>query len=251
MPYTVSQVAKLAGLSVRALHHYDELGLLTPSSRTESGYRLYSEADLERLQQILFFRELAFPLEEIRRILDDPDFDRRAALHLQRTLLAERASQTRALIDAVDRALEALEGGAPLKHEQMFDAFDPSRHEEEVRERWGDTDAYRESARRTRNYTRDQWRAIQTESEEIVRELAGQMESGAAPGSEAAMSLAERHRLHIDSRFYPCSHFMHRMLGDMYVEDERFRAHYERVRPGLAVYVRDAIHANAANAGRS
>src|SRR5262245_46166947 len=110
MPYTVSQVSRLARLSVRALHHYDEIGLLTPSARSEAGYRLYSEADLERLQQILFFRELAFPLEEIRKILDDPGFDRRAALLMQRTLLEERAGQTRALIAAVDRALAALDG---------------------------------------------------------------------------------------------------------------------------------------------
>src|SRR5215468_2270868 len=114
MPYTVSQVARMTRLSVRALHHYDEIGLLVPSARTEAGYRLYGDRDLERLQQILFFRELAFPLEEIARILDDPKFDRRAALLSQRAMLQERAAQAGALIAAVDRALEALDGGAPL-----------------------------------------------------------------------------------------------------------------------------------------
>jgi DNA-binding transcriptional MerR regulator len=250
MRYTVSQVAKLARLSVRALHHYDEIGLLVPSARTDAGYRLYGDADLERLQQILFFRELAFPLEEIRHILDDPDFDRRAALRMQRTMLEERASQARALIAAVDRALEALEGGAPMKDEEMFEAFDSAR-DDEARERWGETEEYRESARRTRRYTREDWRAIRAEGEAITRELASQMEAGAAPSSEAAMALAERHRLHIDSRFYPCSHAMHRGLSEMYVEDPRFRDHYERVRPGLAAYVRDAIRANGAKGDRS
>jgi MerR family transcriptional regulator, thiopeptide resistance regulator len=246
MPYTVSQVAKLARLSVRALHHYDEIGLLVPSARTEAGYRLYGEADLERLQQILFFRELAFPLEEIRRILDDPEFDRGAALRMQRALLEERASHARALIDAVDRALEALEGGAQLKEDEMFEAFDPSQYEDEVRERWGDTEAYRESARRTKGYTKDDWRAIRAEQEEITRALAAEMESGAPASAETAMDLAERHRLHIDRRFYPCSPAMHRGLGEMYVEDSRFRENYERVRAGLAVYLRDAIRANTA-----
>ena len=246
MPYTVSQVAKLARLSVRALHHYDEIGLLVPSARTEAGYRLYGKADLERLQQIMFFRELAFPLEEIRRLLDDPAFDRRAALLMQRSMLQERAAQARALIAAVDRALEAMEGGAPLKDEEMFEAFDPAQYEDEVRERWGDTEAYRESARRTKRYTQDDWRQIRAEGEGITRGLAAQLEAGAAPDSQAAMDLAEQHRLHIDQRFYPCSHAMHRGLGEMYVEDARFRENYERVRAGLAAYVRDAFRANAA-----
>lgn len=246
MPYTVSQLAKLARLSVRALHHYDEIGLLVPTARTEAGYRLYGEADLERLQQILFFRELAFPLEEIRRILDDQEFDRRAALRMQRSMLEERRAHAQALIAAVDRALEALEGGAPLKDEDMFQAFDTAQYEDEVRERWGDTEAYRESGRRTKGYTKGDWRAIRAELEEITRALAAQLDSGAPANGEAPMDLAERHRLHIDRRFYPCSHAMHRGLGEMYVEDLRFRENYERVRAGLAVFVRDAIRANAA-----
>lgn len=248
MPYTVSQVARMTRLSVRALHHYDEIGLLAPSARTEAGYRLYCDRDLERLQQILFFRELAFPLEEIRRILDDPEFDRRAALLMQRSMLEERASHARALIDAVDRALEALEGGTPLKSEEMFDAFDPSRYEDEVRERWGDTESYRESSRRTKGYSKEDWSAIRAEQREITRAFGDQMEAGTPPDAEAAMDLAERHRLHIDRRFYPCSHGMHRGLGEMYVEDVRFRASYEEVRTGLATYMRDAIRANAARA---
>jgi DNA-binding transcriptional MerR regulator len=252
MPYTVSQVARLARLSVRALHHYHEIGLLVPSARTEAGYRLYGEADLERLQQILFFRELAFPLEEIRRLLDDPGFDRRAALLMQRTLLEERASQARALLAAVDRALEALEGGEPVKEDEMFEAFgdhDPAQYEQEVLERWGETEAYRESSHRTKSYTQEDWRDIRAEGEGITRGLAEQLEAGTSPQSQPAMDLAEEHRLHIDRRFYPCSHAMHRALGEMYVEDMRFRENYERMRAGLAEYVRDAIRANAARAG--
>src|SRR5262249_28247433 len=151
----------------------------------------------------------------------------RAALLSQRAMLQESAARARALIAAVDRALEALEGGGPLNGEQMFEAFDPARYEGEARERGGETGAYQESSRRTRRYTQEDWAAIRAEGVEITRAQASQMESGAAASSEPAMDLAERHRQHIERRFYRCSYTMHRMLGDMYVEDSRFREHYE------------------------
>src|SRR5262245_9607545 len=111
MGLTVSQVSKLSGVSIRTLHHYDEIGLLRPSGRTGGGYRQYGDKELQRLQQVLFFRELEFPLEEITRILRDPDFDLQAALLMQRQLLEEKATQIRALIAAVDAAIEATERG--------------------------------------------------------------------------------------------------------------------------------------------
>src|SRR5690349_6833670 len=137
MAFTVSQVARLSGVSVRALHHYDEIGLLRPSGRSSSGYRLYDDADLDRLQQILFFRELEFPLPEILRILGDPDFDLRAALQMQRQMLAERTVRTNALIAAVDAAIARLEKGAttvtkdekPESKDDMFTAWREFRSE--------------------------------------------------------------------------------------------------------------------------
>src|SRR5688572_12885860 len=151
MELKVSDVAKLAGVSVRALHHYDEIGLLRPSGRSAAGYRLYSDDDLKKLQQILFFKELGFPLEEIRRIVGAPDFDVRAALLMQRRLLTEKSARLDALIRAVDAALDSLEGGTAMTKEEMFEVFgsdDPSQYEDEVKERWGETEAYRESKRR-------------------------------------------------------------------------------------------------------
>jgi MerR family transcriptional regulator, thiopeptide resistance regulator len=152
--YQVKEVASIAGVSVRALHHYDELGLLVPSGRTEAGYRRYSGDDLLRLQQILIGRELGMPLEEIKRSLDDPGFDRRAALERQREELATRAERTAAMLRAVDAALAALtnegEGGKTMKDmtreeiTALFDGFDPADYEDEVRARWGKTDAYAE-----------------------------------------------------------------------------------------------------------
>ncbi|MFY2562326.1 MerR family transcriptional regulator [Corallococcus terminator] len=252
MALTVSQVARLAKVSVRALHHYDELGLLCPSGRSEAGYRLYTQADLERLQQVLFFRELAFPLEEIRRILSDARFDLRAALLMQRQLLSERASRLDALRRTVDQALEALEQGKPMDNEKMFEAFgdfDPSKYEAEVKERWGDTEAYRESARRTSRYKKEEWSAIKAEQDRILGALAEQLVAGRPATDPEVLALAEAHRQFITKWFYPCSHVMQRSFGEMYVSDSRFTENLDSVRPGLARYMRDAFVANAERHG--
>ncbi|MCY1021386.1 MerR family transcriptional regulator [Pyxidicoccus sp. MSG2] len=252
MALTVSQVARLAKVSVRALHHYDEIGLLSPSERSEAGYRLYTQADLQRLQQVLFFRELEFPLEEIRRILGDPSFDLRSALRMQRQLLSERAARLDALLGAVDSALDALEKGKTMDQEKMFEAFgdfDPTKYEAEVKERWGDTEAYRESARRSARYTKQDWQEMKAELDRIQQALAEQLDAGRAPSEPAAMDLAEQWRQHISKWFYPCSYAMHRGLGEMYVSDSRFMENIDRVKPGLARFTRDAILANAERHG--
>jgi len=253
MSLTVSQVARLAGVSVRTLHHYDEIGLLVPSGRSEAGYRLYEQPDLQRLQQVLFFKELGFPLEEITRIVRDPAFDLQAALLMQRQLLTERASRIQALIRAVDAALDSLEKGTAMTKEEMFEVFgdfDPAKYEDEVRERWGNTEAYKESARRTKRYTKKDWEQIKAEGGELMREMAAQLEAGRAPTDPAVMALAERHRAHIDRWFYPCSPEMHRGLGELYVNDPRFTETFEKVRTGLAEFTRDAFRANAERASR-
>jgi DNA-binding transcriptional MerR regulator len=150
--YTVGEVASLAHVSVRTLHHYDAIGLLTPSDRTASGYRLYRHWDLEQLQHILLYRELDFPLDAIGRLMLDPTFDRRAALAAHRDQLAGRAQHLTRIVAAIDAALDALTKGEPMNDTDMFEVFgdfDPTAHEPEVMERWGKTDAYAESARRT------------------------------------------------------------------------------------------------------
>lgn len=250
MGLTVSRVAQIAGVSVRALHHYDEIGLLRPSARSASGYRFYSQADLERLQQILFFKELGFPLDEIHRLLGDPGFDMEAALRMQRQLLLEKAERVQQLLAAVDRALDALQRGTTMTREEMFEVFgqDHARYEEEAEKRWGDTDAYRESRRRTGGYSKQDWGKIKEESGRIYQALADLAAAGKAPDDPAAMDAAEEHRLHIDRWFYPCSRPMHRALGEMYVGDPRFTEFFERIRPGLALYARDAFRANAGRA---
>jgi MerR family transcriptional regulator, thiopeptide resistance regulator len=251
MGLKVSEVAKLSGVSVRTLHHYDQIGLLSPATRTGAGYRMYEQADLERLQQVLFFRELGFQLEEIRRMVRDKKYDVRAALRMQKQLLTEKSVRIHALIQAVEAALDAHETGTVMTKEEMFEVFgdfEPAKYEEEVKQRWGDTEAYKESAKRTKKYGKKEWAQIKAEGEEIGLAFAKLMEAGIKATDPRAMDIAEKHRRHIDRWFYPCSHQMHRGLGEMYVNDPRFAENIERIKPGLAQYWRDA---NAANADRN
>ena len=232
-------------MTVRALHHYDEIGLLSPSDRSEAGYRLYSYADLERLQEVLVWRQLGFSLAEIKALLDEPGYDRGSALRRQRELVELQIERLGTTARAIDAALEAHRSGTRLKETTMFEGFDPSEYEDEARERWGHTEAYRESARRTAEYGEREWQQIRAEFEEIVRSFAGLLAAGQPATGEAARAVAERHRRHITRWFYPCSPGMHRGLAEMYISDERFKQNYERQAAGLAAYVHDATNANA------
>lgn len=248
MAMTVSQVARLTGVSIRTLHYYDEVGLLRPSGRSEAGYRLYAPADLNRLQQVLFFRELGFSLEEILRIVSEPGFDVGAALRTQRQLLTEKAVRLQALLTAVDQAIARVERGDPMETQdvkEMFKDFRPQEYAAEVEQRWGDTEAYRESKRRTAGYTQRDFAAVKAESEALFGRLAALLDAGAAPTTTAAMDAAEEHRQHIERWFYPCPKTLHRGLGELYVNDPRFTANIDRVRSGLAAYACAAFRANA------
>lgn len=248
MSYTISKVASLASVSVRTLHHYDEEGVLQPSSRSDAGYRLYSDEDLERLQQVLFFRELGFSLNDIRELMREPGHDSESALRMQRDLLEQRATHLEAMIATIDRTLDAHTKGTPMNKEDMFEVFgdfDPAEHEEEARERWGDTDAYAESARRTKRYTKDDWLRIKQEGAAVVEGLVARMDAGAGPDDPEVQALVEEHRMQIDRNFYPCSKEMHAGLGRMYVADPRFAKTYDDARPGLAQFLCDAILINA------
>ncbi len=243
--YQIGQLARLARISVRTLHYYDELGLVVPSGRSDGGYRLYTDADLARLQQVLLYRAVGLPLVEIGAILRDPAFDRRAALVEQRAKLVADAAHTRALIELVDRTLLSLDQGENMKPEDQFDGFDSHRYDDEVAQRWGQTAAFAESQRRTKKYDDTQWTVIRAEEAQIVRALGELLRAGVAATDERALDAAERHRLHIDRWFYPCGYAMHVGLGQMYLADERFAQRYEQEAPGLTEFVVDAITANA------
>ena len=243
---TVGKMADLAGVTVRTLHHYDALGLLSPVARSQAGYRLYEDADCERLQEILFYRELGFGLEEINAILRSPEYDRAGALRHQRDLLVVRKDRLQTMIGAVETALDGHRKGIPMTKEEMFEVFgdfDPKEHEAEVEQRWAGP-ALEQSKRRTKTYGKDQWKEAKAEGESITAELAERLRAGHAPEDVATMDLAEQHRQHIGRWYYECSHEMHAGLGDMYVADPRFTEYYDKYAPGLAVFVKSAIHAN-------
>ncbi|GAA1415651.1 MerR family transcriptional regulator [Catellatospora coxensis] len=248
MAYTVGKVAELAGVTVRTLHHYDEIGLLSPSERSSTGYRRYVDADLERLQQILYYRELQFSLEEIAAILDDPQSDATAHLRRQHELLTGRIKRLQEMVTAIEFAMEASKVGVNLTPEERFEVFgdfNPDDYTEEVEQRWGGTDAYRESTRRTARYTKDDWLRNKQENEDWGRRFTALMDSGTPAESPEAMDLAEEHRQLISRWFYECNYEIHTGLADMYLADERFMATYEAIKPGMTQYLHDAIHANA------
>ena len=248
----VGAVARMAGVTVRTLHHYDEIGLLRPTGRSEAGYRRYTEVDLERLQRILFYRELEFGLDQIKEAMADGDADALDHLRRQHRLLQDRIERLRRLADAVAKAMEAHQMGinlTPQERLEVFGDFDPDAYAAEVEERWGDTDAYRESARRATRYTKADWARIKAEGGAVTELLAAAMRARLPADGPEAMDAAEAHRRQIDEAFYPCSYEMHAGLAEMYLADPRFTATYEAVAPGLAQYVHDAILANAARHG--
>ncbi|BDH15937.1 MerR family transcriptional regulator [Streptomyces hygroscopicus] len=248
MSYSVGQVAAFAGVTVRTLHHYDEIGLLLPGERNHAGHRRYGEDDLDRLQQILFYRELGFPLEEVAALLDDPDADPQEHLRRQHDLLTGRIGRLQEMAAAVEHAMEARRMNVRLTPEEKFEVFgdfDPDAYAAEAEERWGGTDAYKESQRRAAAYTKDDWKRLTAEFDALHRAMADLLAQGVPADSEAAMDVAEEHRRFISGTYYDCPYEMHSGLGEMYVTDERFTATYEAIRPGLAVYMRDAMLANA------
>jgi MerR family transcriptional regulator, thiopeptide resistance regulator len=246
--YSVGEVAHLAGVTVRLLHHYDDIGLLVPRGRTSAGYRRYGWAELERLQRILAYRALGLDLDAIAKILDDPAVDPVEHLRRRHAELTEQVDRLRAQLAAIEKTVEARQMGIQLSAEEMFEVFgddDPTQYEEEVRERWGDTDAYRESRRRTSSYGTQDWLRIKAEAAAISARQAELFRAGVAPDAVEAMDAVEAHRQHISRWFYDCGYDLHRGLGQMYVSDPRFTAHYEEQAPGLAAWVCAAMGANA------
>ncbi len=246
--YAVSDVAAIAAVSVRTLHHYDAIGLLCPTERAANGYRRYSPGDLERLQRILAYRELGFELSAIRDLLDDPATDRLEHLRRQAAQLEARMERIAAMRATLHKTMEAYQMGIDLDPKEMLEVFgdvDPTEHAVEAEERWGDTDAYRQSRERTRRYGKEDWTRMQQEAERIERRLARAYAAGVPADAPEAMDAAEEHRQHIGRWFYDCSTEMHAGLADLYEADPRFARHYDDRAPGLAVYVAAAVRANA------
>jgi MerR family transcriptional regulator, thiopeptide resistance regulator len=239
--YTVHQLAHMARVSVRTLHHYDQIGLLQPGSRSAAGYRQYGEKDLLRLQQILFFKELDIPLAEIGRILDDPSFDQVQALRQHRHMLEAQADRLAVLLKTVDRTIDRItEANMTLTDEELYEGFTQEqiqRYSAEVNQKY-DPKMVEESNRRVRKMSKEKWQAVRGEGEAVTRLMASYM--GRPVGDAKVQAAVKRHHAWIEN-FYPCSAEIYRGLGQLYTENDEFRATYEKYAPGLADYMKEAM----------
>ena len=245
---TVGQVAEQFGVTVRTLHHYDQIGLLVPSERTPAGYRLYTAGDIARLQNVVVYRRLGFPLEEIAILLDEPAVDVSEHLRRQRAAVLSRLDEMQDLVTAIDRALEKEMSGNRLTREEQKELFGEGFSDEyakEAEQRWGETEAWKQSQKRPSKYTREDWVQMKAEMEAAGTAFVAAMDEGLPATSEETMDAAEQSRRQIEKWFYDITPQLHRNLGDMYLADPRFTKTYEDIKPGMAQYVRDAIHANA------
>lgn len=242
MAYSVQQLAKLANTSVRTLHYYDEIGLLSPSRVSRNGYRDYDEPELLKLQQILFFRELDFSLTDIRRILSSPYFDMAAALVDHRKLIELKKKRLNKLLATIDQTIKKLNHETSMSDEELYDSFGDEEmkgYAEEAKQRWGSTDAYKQSQARVSKMTQAQMMQLKEEGKKHTQALADAMDLGVASPDVQALIKKSHDGVNF---FYDCSLEMFRNLGQMYVDDPRFTAYYEKFRPGLAVFMRDAIN---------
>ena len=247
---TVGEVSELTGVTVRTLHHYDDIGLLEPSERTAAGYRLYSDADLIRLHSILNWRDMGFGLTDVATMLDDSDQDLTTGLKRQRERLTERSDRLSEMIAALDAAIAIIDQGDTMTDndvKRVFDGFDQAQHEEEVHDRWGDTDSYAQSRRRVDSYSDDDWKRQRRETDDNITSFADLLRSGVPPTDPRAIEAAREHGAIIDRWFYPLSPQAHLGLAQMYVTDSRFEAVYEQAETGLARYISDAIDALHSN----
>lgn len=236
---TVHEVSKISGVSIRALHHYDNIGLLPATEVTNAGYRMYDDTALERLQHILLFKELQFSLKEIKEILDSPDFDRSRALEQQIHLLELRKEHLQNLIDLA-RGIKMI----GVKH-MSFEAFDTKKIDEYARQAkasWGKTDAYKEYEQKTAGRSKEEQQSINVKMMEIFSEF-GKIKNQ-SPDSEAAVGLAKKLQDFITAHFYTCTDEILLGLGEMYAGGGEFTVNIDKVGgAGTAEFADKAIRA--------
>ncbi|MFS0647526.1 MerR family transcriptional regulator [Siminovitchia sp. 179-K 8D1 HS] len=236
----VKEVSDLSGISIRTLHHYDEIGLLSPSQKTPAGYRLYSAADLETLQQILFFKELGFSLKTIKEIIQSPSFDRYEALQLQKKLLLEKRARLDKMIDLVEKTIKHEKGEIEMSNKEKFAGFDFSHnpYEQEARERWGD-EAVDQSNARLARMSKEEQKQMGEQMNAIYRKLAHLKDN--PPESEEAQAAIGEWFTFLNGTVGNYSLAAFKGLGEMYVADERFTKNIDQFGDGLAKFMRDAM----------
>ena len=249
MEYTVNRLAQLSGVSKRTLRYYDEIGLLRPARVTTSGYRIYGQVQVDTLQQVLFYRELGVSLDEIKKMIVAPDFDKEKALQSHLTALTNRKEQIEVLIENVRKTIDSLTGGTIMDNREKFDGFkqklideNEQKYGAEIREKYGD-ETVNQSNAKLKGMTEENWKEQERLSEEIGETLKAAMKEG-NPAGELAQKACELHRRWLlmfwkDGMY---SKEAHRGLGEMYVADERFKVFYEKnVGIGAAEFLRDAL----------
>lgn len=247
----VGETAARLGLTVRTLHHWDEIGLASPAERSRAGYRLYTDADVERLRRIVVYRELGLDLDAIRAILDEPAGGVADQLRVQRAQLAQRITQLHDLDDDLARMIEAQERGILLSDDEQREIFGPDWNTDwpaQARDAYGQSAQWQQYAERAAARSAGDWATVTEAMVAFEAELGAAVDDGATPGDAVSNILVERHRTLL-SQFFPITRQMQVCLGRMYVADPRFSAHYDAVRPGLAVWLSRAIDESARAAG--
>lgn len=236
MKMHIKEFADFTGVSVRTLHYYDEIGLLCPASVDKhTGYRYYDENSLLRMQEILFYRELDFPLRSIGEILSSPSYDKNIALKEQKKLLTLKKERLERLISAIDGA---------VKGENIMRTFDNSefeKHKAEAKEKWGQTSAYEEYTEKTKNYSGQKWNDLAEGIDHILSEFAVCMKIGKTPYSTETQNLVRTLQNHITENYYFCTNEILTGLGQMYVADERFKKNTDKHADGTAEFINEAI----------
>ncbi|TJZ41453.1 MerR family transcriptional regulator [Streptomyces piniterrae] len=257
MGYSVGQISASAGITVRTLHHYDKSGLLSPTERTPAGYRVYSDADLARLQQILFYRELGFPLDEIATILEDPRANALDHLRARHRVLNEQITKLQRLVEVAEQAMEVQQTGVKLSPDERFEVFGEVTFDltyaTDRQRQWHDREGHQQAMARAATHTKEDWAELMAEGAEWRQRLIAAFEAEEPADGERAMDLAEEHRQGIIRWFTPCPTDMHGRIADDFAADPRAFALLvppSEQRPGLAAYLRTAVHANAVRQSR-
>lgn len=246
MEYTINQLAKLAGVSTRTLRYYDQCGLLPPKTVRSNGYRIYGETEVNRLQQILFYRELGVELSEIGRILAENDFDGLSALQNHLAALREKRARLDRLIGNVQKSISSMKGDTEMTDEEKFEGFkeklisdNEQKYGGEIREKYGDEAVGRSNAK-LKNMTKEQYGELEALTQELNRTLKAAFEQG-DPGSELAQKACALHKKWLCFYWDHYSKEAHKSVAQMYVDDPRFTAYYDAIAPGCAVFLRDAV----------
>lgn len=246
MEYTVKKLAKLAGVSKRTLRYYDEIGILKPARINSSGYRIYGETEVDMLQQILFYRELGITLKDIKDILTSPSFDKLCALNSHRKKLLEKRNQLDILISNVEKTIASTEGRVKIMDKEKFEGFkkrfldnNEKEYGKEIRKKYGD-DIINKSNHKIMNMTEERYHELTNLEKEFKEILAKALKTG-DPSSDVAQKSAELHKKWLTYYWSEYTKEAHAGLAQMYVDDERFKAYYDKEHPGTAKFLRDAI----------